>query len=369
MLFLFIVFALVLQILLFLTHWFLYLTLVRFLNITDPGILFSLKIALGVLSFTFVTASLLANISDNILLRAYYTAAAFWLGALLYLIVAGGLAYLAVFLAQYFSVSFNASFFAQILIVAVVAVSVFGAINASLVRVTRLNIKLPNLPAAWQGKTVVWLSDIHLGEVRNVAFARSTADIIRQLKPDIVFIGGDLYDGTAVNLAKNTEPYKNLGAALGTYFITGNHEEFDGKEKYLDAVRRADIRILNNEMVNINGLQIIGVDYQDTSSAQKFKDILSGIKFNPRQANLLLKHAPTDIPVARDAGISFQISGHAHGGQLWPINYISNLVYRGYIAGLKQTGNMQIYISSGTGTWGPPLRVDTNPEIVLIKFE
>jgi len=365
----FIIFAVVLQGIIFLTHWFLYLTLARFLNISDPAILLWLKIILGVLSLTFVSASLLANVSDNILARAYYSAAAFWLGALMYLFFAALLVRLGAVLAQYLSVPLNTKLLAEILFILALAVSIYGTVNAGFVRITRLNIALPNLPAAWQGKTAVWISDVHLGEVRHADFAQKVAGLIRQLRPDIVFIGGDLYDGTAVDLPKVTAPLANLGAPLGTYFITGNHEEFDGKEKFLAAVRQADIRILNNEMVDINGLQIIGVDYQDTSNTQKFKSILEGINFNRGQAAILLKHAPTDIPVARAAGISLQISGHAHAGQLWPIGLISNLIYKGYIYGLKSAGKFLIYTSSGTGTWGPPLRVGAIPEIVLIKFQ
>jgi len=365
----FIIFAVVLQVVIFLTHWFLYLTLVRFLNISDPTILLWLKIILGILSLTFVSASLLANLSDNILVRVYYSIAAFWLGALMYLFLAACIVRLGALLAQYLTFALNAKLLAEILFILALAVSVYGTINASLVRITRLNIALPNLPVSWQGKTAVWVSDIHLGEVRNAGFAKEVAAMIRQLRPDIVFIGGDLYDGTAVNLPKVTAPFDKLGAPWGTYFITGNHEEFDGKEKFMAAVRQTDIRILNNEMINVNGLQIIGVDYQDTANTQNFKKILQGINFNRGQASILFKHAPTDIPEARAAGIFLQISGHAHAGQLWPVGLISNLVYKGYIYGLKSSGNFMIYTSSGAGTWGPPLRVGTVPEIVLIKFQ
>ncbi len=369
MVFLFILFAIVLQVLIFLAHWFLYLTLVRFLGIGHPFAFFSLKIILGILSLTFVSASVLANFSDNIMVRVFYSIAAFWLGTLTYLFLAACFIRLGAWLAQSLSFSLNSKLLAEILFILALAISLYGAINASLVRITRLSISLPNLPPAWQGKTALWVSDIHLGQVRNFNFAENVAAMIRQLHPDIIFIGGDLYDGTPLNLNKVTQPFENLGAPLGTYFITGNHEEFDGRDKFLAAVEGADIHILNNELIKINGLQIIGVDYSDAGSRQNFENILKNVKINPSQPSILLKHAPTDISVAKEAGISLQLSGHAHAGQVFPIGLISHLVYKGYEYGFKQEGNFTIYTSSGTGTWGPPMRVGTTPEIVLIQFK
>lgn len=120
--------------------------------------------------------------------------------------------------------------------------------------------------------------------------------------------------------------------------------------------------------MEIDGLQIIGVDYYNASDRKQFSEILSKLAIDSARPAILLKHEPKDIDVARDAGISLQISGHTHRGQLWPFEYMATLVYKGFSYGLKSLGTMQVYVSSGVGTWGPPMRVGTDGEIVVFKF-
>ena len=119
------------------------------------------------------------------------------------------------------------------------------------------------------------MSDTHLGQVRNYGFAQQIADEVTNLHPDIVFIGGDLYDGVAVDLNKTIEPFSKISAPFGTYFITGNHEEFFDNTPYLQAVRRAGIHVLYNEKVDLDGLQVIGVDYRDSRREEDFRTILA----------------------------------------------------------------------------------------------
>jgi predicted MPP superfamily phosphohydrolase len=367
--FVFILLVIVLQTLIFFTHWFLYLTLVTFFGITSPKIIVTLKFALGILSLMFIPASILAFSSHNVLVGIFYTFAAFWLGTLLYLFLAACFNRLGYAMAQSFSFFLSQKIMAGILFGLALAISFYGVINASNVRVSHLAVRLPNLPTQWQDKKALWISDLHLGVVRNYDFAKLVASRIQELHPDIVFIGGDLYDGVSVDLDKAISPFANLHVPKGTFFVTGNHEEFDGREKFLEAIRRAGIRILNNELINIDGLQIIGVDYHDSSNEENFKAILRHVGLNRNQASILLKHAPTGIPIAKEMGISLQLSGHAHAGQIFPVGLISNLVFKGYAYGLKHEGSFTIYTSSGTGTWGPPMRVGTTPEILLLRFE
>ena len=368
---LFILFAFLAQTILFLTHWFLYKTAVRFIFAASPAALPALKIFLGVMSLTFVAASLLSSRYSALPARFFYIVAVFWLGLLLYFSLAAAFCWLAYGLTQWFSFTLNLKLFAVASFTLALGVGIYGTINANFIRTTNLTLKIPNLPQLWQNKTAVWISDLHLGEVRNKNFAKMIAARVKGLNPDVVFIGGDLYDGEAVDLDKVTEPFSQINSAFGTYFITGNHEEFSdaNKQRYLETVARYGLRILENEMVILDGLQIIGVDYSDSSSQQNFENILKNVKINPNQPSILLKHAPTNIPAAKEAGISLQLSGHAHAGQIFPVGLISHLVYKGYEYGLKQEENFFIYTSSGAGTWGPPMRVGAAPEIVLIKFE
>jgi hypothetical protein len=247
--------------------------------------------------------------------------------------------------------------------------TVYGFINAGVPRITRIDVQLPLLPGPWKGKTAVWVSDTHLGQVRNYGFARRIADKIEDLRPDIIFIGGDLYDGVAVDLDKAIEPFSKISAPYGCYFITGNHEQFSDPTPYLQAVRRAGIHVLYNEKVDLDGLQIIGVDYRGSRREEDFRTILQNIGIDPRGPSILLKHAPFHLQVAREQGISLQLSGHTHQGQVFLFRWITAKVYRGYDYGLKWFGDLLVYTSSGAGTWGPPMRIDTIPEIVVIEFQ
>jgi predicted MPP superfamily phosphohydrolase len=213
------------------------------------------------------------------------------------------------------------------------------------------------------------VSDTHLGQVRNYGFARQIAAKVKDLRPDVVFIGGDLYDGVAVDLDRTIEPFSKISPPYGTYFITGNHEEFSDNTPYLQAVRRAGIRVLYNEKVDLDGLQIIGVDYRGSRREEDFRSILQSVGIDPHRPSILLKHAPFHLQVTREQGISLQLSGHTHRGQVFLFRWITAKVYRGYDYGLKWFGNVLVYTSSGAGTWGPPMRIDTIPEIVVIEFK
>ncbi len=192
---------------------------------------------------------------------------------------------------------------------------------------------------------------------------------IQNISPDIVFIGGDIFDGSkSPEILKFTSPLRELSAPLGIYSITGNHEEFGDSSDFVAAVKMANIHILRNEMINIGELQIIGVDYRNASNKERFQKILSDLQIDKNKASILLKHEPKDIDVAQKEGVSLQISGHTHGAQQWPFGYLAKLIYGQFAYGLNRIGDTQVYTSSGMGTWGPPIRVGTDSEIVVFTF-
>ena len=365
----FFIFIAIVQSILFLGHWFLYRTLTGFLGLVNPAVLWALRIALGLLSVSLVLTSLLAFRYDNLPVRLLYTGAASWLGILYLLILAAALSWIFCILAGLFHFPLDRKILIQILIGIALIASLYGFINAAVIRVTRISLQLPNLPVSWKGKTAVWVSDTHFGQVLNLHFAKRIARMVKDLHPDIVFIGGDLYDGQSVDLDKVIEPFSRLSAPQGIYFVTGNHEEFSDSTRYLQAVRRAGIRVLSNEQAEIDGLQIIGVDYRDSRTDEQFRKILQKMGIDRHKPSILLKHAPFGLEVSREQGISLQLSGHTHHGQLFLFRFITSRVYHGYDYGLKWFGDLLVYTSSGAGTWGPPMRIDTTPEIVLITFK
>lgn len=364
----FIRFISIVQSFLFLGHWFLYRTLVRFFGVAGPAKLLALKIVLGLLSVSLVLTSFFALRYSNLLVRCAYTAAASWLGILYLFILASALCWIIYGLAKLIQFPVHEKILIEVLLGIALAASLYGFINATVIRTKQINVQLPHLPGLWKGKTAVWVSDTHLGQVRNYGFARQVAAHVKSLHPDIVFIGGDLYDGVAVDLDKTIGPFSKIWAPYGTYFITGNHEEFSDNRPYLEAIRRAGIHVLYNEKVELDGLQIIGVDYRDSRREEDFRAILQKMQIDPHKPSILLKHAPLNLRVAREHGISFQLSGHSHHGQVLLFRLITSKVYKGYDYGLKWYRDLLVYTSSGAGTWWPPMRIDTKPEIVVITF-
>jgi predicted MPP superfamily phosphohydrolase len=152
------------------------------------------------------------------------------------------------------------------------------------------------------------------------------------------------------------------------YFVAGNHEQFGDDSKYLHAIAAAGVRVLSNEKVEVDGLQIIGVPYRNAHDGH-FASVLRGIRLDRDRASILLTHAPDHPEIAEAAGVSLQLSGHTHLGQFVPWSWMARRIYRQFVYGLSRIGKMQVFTSSGAGTWGPPLRLGSNPEIVLLEFE
>jgi predicted MPP superfamily phosphohydrolase len=364
-----VVFIGVFQSVLILGHVFLYRTWDFFWRAPDPPGISPLQWTLGVLSVSFLAASLLAFRYHNILVRWFYTVSAVWLGTLSFLFFAACLCWVIYGAAQLAGVSMDGRLLAGALFGLAVVASAVGLVNAAWTRVRRISVKLPNLPESWRGRVAALVSDLHLGHVRNVGFARRIVATITKLQPDVVLIAGDVYDGTAVDAERVAAPLKELRPPLGVFFVEGNHEEFTDPAKYLMAIRGAGARVLDNEKADVDGLQIVGVAYRHATHAGRFRSVLEAIGVDRTRASVLLTHAPDQVGVAEAAGIGLQVSGHTHLGQFVPYTWIASRIYRQFVYGLNRVGKMLVYTSSGAGSWGPPLRLGSSPEIVLIEFE
>jgi uncharacterized protein len=359
----------IIQSILLVGHWFLYVTLVAFWRLSDPAGVSKLQMTLATLSVSFVAASLLAFRYSHFIVRLFYTISAAWLGILSFSLLAAFSSWILYAGAELFGFHLDRRRVATALFSLAVIISLYGMINAARTRVTRVTVKLPNLPDAWRGRTAAFFSDTHLGHVRNYGFMRRVITMVARLRPDIVFIAGDLYDGTSADLNRLAEPLAQLSPPLGAYFVTGNHEEFVDRGKYLAAVRRTGIRILENEKVTVDGLQIVGVHFRESATPERFRSILQQASLDRHCASILVTHTPHWLGIAEEEGISLQLSGHTHRGQFFPWTLIVARIYGLYAYGLQRFGNLLVYTSSGAGTWGPPLRVGTDPEVVLIRFE
>ena len=332
-----------------------------FLVFADPPGISNLQIALAVLSVSFVAASLLAWRYSNFLVRIFYTVSAVWLGTLSFLFLAACSCWAIYGGARVFGLHPNQRVLALLLFGIALVLSLYGIVNAGFTRVKRVTVKLPNLPESWRGRVAAFVSDTHLGHVRGLGFMRRIVAM--------VLIAGDMYDGTAAKINELAEPWSKLLPPLGKFFVTGNHEEFTDHTKYVAAVERAGVRVLNNEKVTVDGLQLVGVHFRDSTNDEHLRGILRRADVDRNRASILLTHAPDRVQIAEQEGISLQLSGHTHGGQFFPFTWFTSRMYGKFVYGLQRLGNLLVYTSYGAGTWGPPFRLGTAPEIVLIQFE
>jgi uncharacterized protein len=362
-------FIAVVQAILLLGHLFLYETSIFFWAPESFQSIVALRIAMLLLSVSFVGASLLAFRNYSFPVRILYTFSALWLGLVNFLMMAACGCWIVFLGSRMLGAGLNLRALASSFLAAALLATLYGFVNASLVRTKRIHVALPNLPESWRGRTAAMVSDLHLGHVRNSRFARRVVATLGRLAPDVVFIPGDLYDGTAADVGQLAKPWTQLAAPLGIYFVTGNHEEFSERTSYIAAMKRSGVTVLSNEKMLVDGLQLVGVLYHESVSADRYRSVLNSVNVDRGVASILLVHEPRHLPIAEEAGISLQLSGHTHRGQFFPFTKIVKRIWGAYAYGLQRYRNLSIYISCGAGTWGPPLRVGTTPEIVLIHFD
>jgi len=322
-----------------------------------------------VLTLMFIATTVLGTRHSNSWLRLAYRISAVWVGVLNFSFFAACAAWILSAALASLSFHIESKIIAAAFFGCAILTSLYGLVNASLLRVTRVTVTLANLPEAWRGCSVALVTDLHLGNVRGAGFTRRVVTRLHQLQPSAIFISGDLYDGSKANLDALIEPWKKISAPEGLYFVTGNHEEFTDRAKFIDAVGRAGIRVLNNEKLEINGMQIVGAHDGETQDPRVFRALLRRAELDLNRPSILLAHRHSHLAIAEDEGVSLQVSGHTHGGQIWPWTWAAARVHGRFNHGLNRHGKMLVHTSNGVGTWGAPMRVGTKSEIVLIRLE
>ncbi len=357
------------QALLLAAHWFIYQTWIAFGPPLSPLAGLVLRAVVLLLAFSFISAALLGFNYANWTVTLLYRIAAVWLGFLDFFFVAACLCRGIAYGMALWGGAVNRPVLAAVLYGLAVVAGIYGLVNVRLIRIRRIPIQLAGLPESWRGRTALLISDIHLGHVNGPAFSRRIVALATRLKPDVIFIPGDLFDGGKANVSALVEPFHELAPPLGIFFSTGNHDEFGDTALYMEGLARAGIRILANEKVTVDGLEILGVNYSDSGSPIRMRALLEGLSPAPGRASILLNHVPNRLPIAEQAGIGLQLSGHTHGGQLFPFTLFTKWAFGNFTYGLQRLGRLQVVTSSGVGTWGPPMRVGTSPEVVLLTFE
>jgi uncharacterized protein len=303
-----------------------------------------------------------------------------WMGILFYLLLFSGLGDLAKGMAWLFQMSpqspeaqwmWNRTtavgivFFASTLGL-IGLFTVFGGF-----KIRRVEVPLEKLPTDADGFTIALLSDIHVGPTVGRAFIENMVRETNALQPDLIAITGDLVDGSVEQLAEHVEPMRHLKAKYGVFFVTGNHEYYSGVEAWVEHLQNLGIQVLRNEHSSIGGFfDLAGVD--DYTAARMHpdhgQDISKAVSGrNPQVPLVLMAHQPKAAPEAVQFGVDLQLSGHVHGGQIAPFQWLTRLD-QPLVRGLYRRDKSWIYVSEGTGYWGPPMRVGTRCEIALLTL-
>jgi hypothetical protein len=340
--------------------------LVKFLNLTTlEGRLIS-GLIVGFLFISVILASYLIHKWDNLFTRWYYIFAGFWIG----LLVNFGLATALIIIIKLAGFSFGFTlpglylkiiFFGGALIL-----SVIGALNAGNPKVTEYTVYIKDLPESWNNKTVVQISDVHLGPVYRAQFFSRLLKKAQNLNPEAIFITGDLFDGMESDFTWLNHPFTKLNIPRGIYYSFGNHDLYLGFNRAMELLKGNPITILDDKMVTVDGLQIIGINYSFNKDFDLEEAILRQVGYDRAKPSLLLFHEPKNIALAKNAEIDLQLSGHTHQGQLWPFNILARLIYKGHGYGLFSDGDFSLIVNRGAGTWGPPMRTTGCSEIVKI---
>jgi predicted MPP superfamily phosphohydrolase len=353
-------------------NWFVYFSLYRLLSIQSIMIRLILGGALFVVTFGFLAMSAISRSIETTVVKYLYLISAILIGVWVFVLFSLIITWIIIGIANLAGISISHQVVVWVMLAIALIYSTYNIYNAYDIKIKNIDVTIKNLPEQWKGKTIVQLSDIHLGNINGPGFMQKIADMTNAQKPDVIAITGDLFDGADGNLSPLIAPINSLKASMGIYFISGNHELYLGLDKALEVINKTDIQFIDDDVVNNDGLQFVGVAYGQDFVTQNVKKILEANKnYDKNIPTVLLYHIPLPAAIAeaKQMGIGLQLSGHTHVGQLLPFKFITDIIYKGYDYGLFKEGDFTLYTSSGVGTWGPPMRSGNHPEIVVVHLK
>ncbi|KQU03136.1 metallophosphoesterase [Rhodococcus sp. Leaf7] len=259
-----------------------------------------------------------------------------------------------------------------VLVLGTVAAVAYGVVEAATPRVTRTTVELSALPPSFDGMRVGLVSDLHVGPARGRAFVQSVVDSLMAEKPDLIIVAGDLVDGTVDLVGPSLEPLSQLSAPQGVVVTSGNHEFYAGDGgAWLDLYDSLGLTVLRNETLSldrgVDSIDLVGIE--DLTAPEPYEpDLASALEgTDPDDFQLLVAHQPKQAVEASELGVDMQVSGHTHGGQIWPIVYLVPL-QQPSVEGLDTVGRTTLFTTRGAGAWGPPVRIGAPPEISVLEL-
>ncbi|ARF57058.1 metallophosphoesterase [Streptomyces gilvosporeus] len=235
-------------------------------------------------------------------------------------------------------------------------------------RVKRVTVPLAKLPRAAHRFRIALVSDVHLSPVLGRAHTRRIVETVNRTGPDLVAIVGDLVDGSVPDLGPAAEPLRALESRYGSYFVTGNHEYYSGAAQWIDFVRELGVHPLENARTELPAFDLAGVNDLAGESEHAGPDYARALGGrDASRAVVLLAHQPVTVHDSARHGVDLQLSGHTHGGQMWPVTYLAAAT-NPTVAGLARYGGTQLYVTRGAGAWGPPVRVGAPPDVTVVEL-
>jgi len=330
-------------------------------GIITPAAGATVAILLVFLPLAMLFSMSLARKRNNPLVTLLYNISTIWFAAIIYLFIGAVL----ISLVSVFNYT-SLYILSWIWVLAIALAIIGGAINAGCIRIKEYVVNSPELAPHWANKKIVLFSDVHIGIVRGRRFMEKVARMVEDLKADIVFLAGDVIDGPAFDYAKGLSPLKNITAQL--IYTPGNHEGYNQEpEKFYPVIKSLTTSLIDAKTI-INNTQIIGLDYRHESKEQT-REHLHAVGFDPAMPSIVIMHDPTNAGVLEDEGVSLALSGHTHKGQFFPFTLFMRRLYKEFRYGENKKGKTTTITTSGVGTTATPIRIGSNPEIVVIKIK
>ncbi len=365
-----------------LLHWFLYSRLVSALEVTSPAVLWTLRILAAFLALSYLIGRILEQRFPGLLAHAVDWIASIWVGMMWQFLWVSFLFFLVkvilVIGGQWGNFSLEThqllgrySFY--IVTTLVVLITVYGVYKATgPARLVEVHVPVKNFRPEWRDFSIAMVADFHASNTNGEKRIAMWCDQITALKPDVILAPGDVIDIPANQIPEVVNGFRKLSAPMGVFSTTGNHEYYVGVMAAVDFMTRGGFRVLLNENVTLpNGILISGMEERTARSMGRplpaFDQLIP--ENDSSAARILMLHTPAtgDVQKAMAAGFDLVVSGHTHGGQIFPFTIFTRMVFP-YHHGLYSVGNGYQLTTCGIGFWGPPMRVGKPPEIMLIKF-
>jgi predicted MPP superfamily phosphohydrolase len=320
-------------------------------------------------SISFILTTLVTQASYTKIGSILYKLDSIWLGTIYMFFLASVLFILFYATFSFLNLSLSTpKIIGVVLFLISILMSVYGVFRSFDIKVTNYTVQIKNLPESWSGKNIVLFSDTHFGNIRNLKFGERLVSRVNEQNSNAVIIAGDFYDGPSVNAKEVALLLKDIKTEKGIYFASGNHEEYGDHNLFIESLLGAGVEVLDNKSILVDGINIVGLDYASGSSKKILDDIFNGLDLQNNNPKILIKHAPSLLHEVEKYKFDLVVSGHVHSGQVWHGMLFAKTVFNRFSYGLNHLNEMAVVTSSGAGTWGPPQRLGTKSEIVVIKL-